>query len=166
MLVRALLLTASRAMLTWSKRPPIETPIKAAAISPDDFTGYAPRRLRGLRWNLLTRERLRLRPELSGRLDVAREHAKGMIMKAALCLFAAAFVAAAIGTPAQAQNYPWCAFYTGPFQATNCGFSTYQQCMATISGIGGYCQPNTTYVPPGRRTRQQRAYPYWGDAAL
>jgi Protein of unknown function (DUF3551) len=76
-------------------------------------------------------------------------------MKAALCLFAAAFVAAAIGTPAHAQNYPWCAFYTGPFQATNCGFSTYQQCMATISGIGGYCQPNTTYVPPGRRTRQQ-----------
>jgi polyisoprenoid-binding protein YceI len=83
-----------------------------------------------------------------------------MIMKAALCLFAAAFVAAAIGTPAHAQNYPWCAFYTGPFQATKFGFSTYQQCMATISGIGGYCQPNTMYVPPGRRTRQQRASPY------
>lgn len=34
----------------------------------------------------------------------------------------------------------WCAYYrTG---STNCGFSTLQQCRATISGIGGYCQPN------------------------
>lgn len=80
-------------------------------------------------------------------------------MKTALCLFAVVFGTALIGTPARAQNYPWCAFYTGPFQATNCGFSTYQQCLATISGIGGYCQPNTTYVPPPVR-RRQRANPH------
>jgi hypothetical protein len=36
----------------------------------------------------------------------------------------------------------WCANYgTGP--GMNCGFHSYQQCMATISGIGGYCEPNT-----------------------
>ena len=85
-------------------------------------------------------------------------------MKAALSLLAIALGAALMGTaltgtPTNAANYPWCAFYTGPLQATNCGFSTYAQCMATISGIGGYCQPNTTYVPPPVR-RRQRANPY------
>lgn len=80
-------------------------------------------------------------------------------MKTTLYLCGVLSVTALIGTPAHAQTYPWCAFYTGPFQATNCGFSTYQQCMATISGIGGYCQPNTMYVPPSARHRHRRAYP-------
>jgi Protein of unknown function (DUF3551) len=80
-------------------------------------------------------------------------------MKTALCLGAALSAMALIGTPAHAQNYPWCAFYTGPISATNCGFSTYQQCLATISGIGGYCQPNTMYVPPPGQRRNRRFYP-------
>jgi uncharacterized protein DUF3551 len=83
-------------------------------------------------------------------------------MKAALSLLGVLFVAlAAITTPAQAQSYPWCAYYGGRFGgASNCGFSTFQQCLATISGIGGYCQPNTTYVPPPGRHRHYHAYPY------
>src|SRR5215469_15075575 len=39
--------------------------------------------------------------------------------------------------PAEAQNYPWCAYYGPHFGATNCGFATFQQCSATVSGIGG-----------------------------
>jgi hypothetical protein len=40
--------------------------------------------------------------------------------------------------PAAAQNYAWCAYYDlGEGGATNCGFSTHQQCLATVSGIGG-----------------------------
>ena len=83
-------------------------------------------------------------------------------MKAALSLLGVLFVAlAAITTPAQAQSYPWCAYYGGRFGgASNCGFSTFQQCLGTVSGIGGYCQPNTTYVPPPGRHRHYRAYPY------
>ena len=80
-------------------------------------------------------------------------------MKDVLLLGAVLSVAVSIGTPAHAQNYPWCAFYTGPFQASNCGFATYQQCLATISGVGGYCQPNTTYVPPSGQRRHRRVYP-------
>jgi hypothetical protein len=80
--------------------------------------------------------------------------------KAALSLFGVLIVAAAIVTPAHARDYPWCAYYTGPFSATNCGFSTYQQCLATISGVGGYCQPNTMYPPPAGRQRRSPAYPY------
>jgi Protein of unknown function (DUF3551) len=91
----------------------------------------------------------------------AESDAKGIIMKAALSLFGVLFVAAAISTPAHAQNRPWCAFYSGHFGgATNCGFSTYEQCLATISGVGGWCQPNTMYVPPPGRHRHYRAYPY------
>ena len=68
-------------------------------------------------------------------------------MKFALGLLGVLIATAAIGKPAHAQNRPWCAFYSAPFYATNCGFSTYEQCLATVSGVGGYCQPNTMYVP-------------------
>jgi hypothetical protein len=63
----------------------------------------------------------------------------------------AAFIAASTG--AQAQNYPWCAVYNMGDAAYNCGFSTYQQCMVTISGMGGFCERNTQFQPlrPFRR---------------
>lgn len=54
------------------------------------------------------------------------------------------------GGSAKAQNYPWCANYGGFFGdgGTNCGFTTYEQCLATISGGGGACERNLQYVPP------------------
>jgi hypothetical protein len=51
--------------------------------------------------------------------------------------------------PASAQNYPWCAQYRGRDGARNCGFVTWEQCMATVSGIGGFCERNSMYVPGG-----------------
>jgi hypothetical protein len=73
----------------------------------------------------------------------------------ALGIFFAMFV---IGTPAQAQNYPWCAEYPDDMGGTNCGFTTFQQCQATVSGIGGFCIQNPQYQSPAgshpsRRTR-------------
>jgi hypothetical protein len=72
-----------------------------------------------------------------------------------ILLFALAGLAAgaAMSTVAQAQNYPWCAFYDTGDQAINCGFVSREQCMATVSGIGGFCMPNNTYQPlrPPRR---------------
>jgi hypothetical protein len=54
-----------------------------------------------------------------------------------------------MSAPAKAQNYPWCAYYSGRGGGgTNCGFTTFEQCMATVSGIGGFCNRNTQYVPP------------------
>jgi hypothetical protein len=68
-----------------------------------------------------------------------------------------------IGTRAEAQNYP-CAIYSGYDDGgTNCGFTTFQQCMETARGMGSFCQPNTQYVPPPGPhppTRLQRRYPY------
>ena len=81
-------------------------------------------------------------------------------MRFAFSLLGILIAMAAIGTPAHADD-PWCAFYNGRFGgASNCGFHTYEQCLATISGIGGWCQPNTTYEPPPPgRHRHNRPYP-------
>ena len=46
---------------------------------------------------------------------------------------------------AKAEPYPWCAVY-GAYAARNCGFVTLEQCMATVSGIGGSCEPNQFYT--------------------
>jgi len=51
------------------------------------------------------------------------------------------------GAAAHAQNYPWCAMFADGAGA-NCGFSTYEQCMATARGSGGYCEKNNVYVAP------------------
>jgi hypothetical protein len=63
----------------------------------------------------------------------------------ALSALAAPMIA---GSAAQADPYKWCAVYSGRSGGggTNCGFVTYQQCMATVSGAGGYCQPNPRYT--------------------
>ena len=67
-----------------------------------------------------------------------------------------------IQKPAEAQNYPWCAIYSGA-GGTNCGFTTLEQCMETARGLGSLCQPNTQYVPPSGPhppTGVYRRYPY------
>ena len=79
------------------------------------------------------------------------------LMKTLLVASGFLAVTAVIGTPAQAQNYRWCAQYGSGFGASNCGFSTLQQCQADVSGIGGFCAPNTLYQPsaaPHRRRAQ------------
>ena len=58
--------------------------------------------------------------------------------------------AATVSTGAHAQKpydpYRWCAVYSGRGGgATNCGFITLAQCRATVSGIGGFCEPNQFY---------------------
>jgi len=66
-------------------------------------------------------------------------------------------------TSAKAQNYPWCAQYSdGSGGAMNCGFATFQQCLADVSGVGGFCTQNSTYQPSAEpsASRFRRGYPY------
>jgi hypothetical protein len=44
----------------------------------------------------------------------------------------------------------WCARY--PEGASNCGFYSFAQCEATVSGRGGFCEQNGFSEP--RRTRR------------
>lgn len=55
----------------------------------------------------------------------------------------------------QADPYKWCAQY-GRDGGRNCGFLTFEQCLATISGIGGFCERNTFYTGPERPVRKPR----------
>jgi hypothetical protein len=75
-------------------------------------------------------------------------------MKAFLFVFAVLAGLAGISTRADAQNYPWCAYLSAMGGATNCGFTTFEQCMGYVSGNRGFCARNTQYVPSlGPRTR-------------
>ena len=51
-----------------------------------------------------------------------------------------------LNTGAQAQNYPWCAYFTGG--PVNCQFATLKQCMEAIHGKTALCNQNAEYVPP------------------
>ncbi len=62
-------------------------------------------------------------------------------------LVAGVFVFAAMaqmGGTAQAREYPWCARYD--WTTSNCGFVSLNQCLATVSGIGGRCEPNPRFA--------------------
>jgi hypothetical protein len=53
-------------------------------------------------------------------------------------LAAVALAAAVFDAGTRAHAVEWCASYGG---GTTCGFANQQQCLATISGNGGYCAP-------------------------
>jgi len=80
-----------------------------------------------------------------------------------LPFIAAALLGESISASAQsARSYPFCAIYYG-IDATgtpSCSFDTREQCMETISGIGGFCIANQYYhgaaARPPRRVHEMR----------
>jgi hypothetical protein len=63
-------------------------------------------------------------------------------MKLILAL-AVVVVVAAFAAPAEARQSRWCADYGDGHGGVNCGFSTYAQCRAAISGFNtGTCVRN------------------------
>jgi hypothetical protein len=69
--------------------------------------------------------------------------------------------AGALAAPetAHAQYAPWCAQYGSQTGSYDCSYYTFEQCMATVRGVGGFCQqnPRGPYVDPRvRRPRGDR----------
>ena len=65
-----------------------------------------------------------------------------------------------IAGPVQAQNLPWCAIMDNDGN-TQCDYSTEQQCLQTLSGIGGRCilnpaggMPQLAPTPPSSENAQ------------
>jgi Protein of unknown function (DUF3551) len=58
-----------------------------------------------------------------------------------------------IADPAAADPYKWCANYRNG--GSNCGFTTIEQCRATVSGVGGSCEPNQFYSGPDKTSAQR-----------
>jgi hypothetical protein len=64
-----------------------------------------------------------------------------------LVLASAALMGAADLASAQSPySYPWCSRQiVKDGSTTSCYFTSYQQCMTTISGIGGWCYQSPYY---------------------
>ena len=64
------------------------------------------------------------------------------------------------GSVSQARaDGAWCAEAGGRNSYSNCGYHTFAQCLAAISGVGGNCSPNpnaVAYEPPYRVQRIYR----------
>jgi hypothetical protein len=82
-------------------------------------------------------------------------------------LVATAFIVAAGGlgsigvTSAEAREYPWCSRTSGSGFNPSCDFTSYAQCMATVSGQRGDCMRNPFIAfgeqrEPRRRGRKTR----------
>ena len=52
-----------------------------------------------------------------------------------------------LATAQSPYSYPWCSRQTAGRTGgtTSCYFTSYQQCMTTISGIGGWCYQSPYY---------------------
>jgi hypothetical protein len=82
----------------------------------------------------------------------------------ALCLMG--LIADSESSRADYITYPWCAQMGGGRGGSrNCGFWTYEQCMATLWGNGGYCIANPMFrgpvpgmIPPPGGSRAPRPY--------
>jgi hypothetical protein len=77
-----------------------------------------------------------------------------------------AFVALALATmttlasrPATAAyNLPWCATYYES-NITSCAFTSFDQCMVTVRGVGGLCTRNILYPPEPVTSEPHRGKP-------
>ena len=79
-----------------------------------------------------------------------------------LGLLAVAWALDVGGTVARAdwrQLAPWCAAQGGTVGASDCSYHTFEQCMATARGLGGYCSPNPRVIfAPARGPRRSQQY--------
>ena len=62
-----------------------------------------------------------------------------------------------IEKPAEAQNGAWCAYYNdGDGGSRNCGFATFEQCLADVRGMRGNCSPSPYPSSPRAPSRYPR----------
>ena len=79
-----------------------------------------------------------------------------IMMRAAFAFFAVAALAAIDARSAAAEIYrPWCVQYSGGNgdNGTTCAFTSYEQCMLTARGAGGFCVQNPWYLQYGSGQR-------------
>ena len=79
---------------------------------------------------------------------------------AMLVLLAAGSATMSGPTPAAAYDYPYCVQGRGVGIPGDCSYQTYQQCMASASGRGVYCNvnPRAALNQQPRRGRVYRDY--------
>jgi hypothetical protein len=68
-----------------------------------------------------------------------------LLILSALLIVAAIAGGSQVASAQSPTSYPWCAKTGKDSAATSCYFTSYRQCMTTISGIGGYCFQSPYY---------------------
>ncbi len=61
-----------------------------------------------------------------------------------------------------APYWPWCSQYFSRGTSHACAFSSWEQCMDTVRGIGGYCYANPYPAPPAARSAKSSHHPARG----
>jgi hypothetical protein len=81
-------------------------------------------------------------------------------MRLVLPLLAALAFTPALSTASHADPYRWCAEYAGGQHggSTSCYFNTFEQCRASVSGVGGFCGQNAFFDGRPVRTPEDRGY--------
>jgi len=86
------------------------------------------------------------------------------MIKLPLYLIITTFSITVAMTPGRAREYPWCSQRTDESRAHSCAFDTREQCMETMSGIGGYCYLNYALPLPNpalaHSRKRHRIKPY------
>ena len=73
-----------------------------------------------------------------------------------------AILVAFSAAPAAARDYPWCARTSSNGFNGDCSFTSYNQCMATVSGQRGECLQNPRFAY-GRQVRGRRGQAVYND---
>jgi hypothetical protein len=63
---------------------------------------------------------------------------------------------ALLAQPAKADPYRWCAVYGANDGRESCYYKTFEQCLAQIQGLGGFCNLNPGYTGPTSTERPPR----------
>jgi Protein of unknown function (DUF3551) len=79
-------------------------------------------------------------------------------IRSTFALLAFCSLAAIVPRPTVAETYrPWCAqYFDSNSGTTNCGFTSYEQCMATARGAGAWCVQNPWYLAYGEGGQKAR----------
>jgi hypothetical protein len=83
--------------------------------------------------------------------------------RSSFAMLALAAATLAAPSPGQAAPYwPWCSrYFDNTSNAESCAFSSWDQCMETVRGIGGFCFANLYPAPamraPPRADRSPKA---------
>jgi hypothetical protein len=75
-----------------------------------------------------------------------------------LCALAVATWTAsiAVGHAQSPYNYSWCGVSPSRFGGRSCYFNSYEQCIARMRPLGGFCTQNPGYQGPAAGTTQTR----------
>ena len=82
--------------------------------------------------------------------DKAKETSMTTIRITAVTVLALGAMTAIDVGPSFAETYrPWCVQYSGRSGARSCAFTSFEQCMMTARGGGGFCVQNPWYLAYG-----------------